>query len=120
VRLTLGGDGAYDERGNVLGGDRLGDVHEFFANVLLEMVLWHLALITGLSLLRRKNQALPMLTCRVEGAGPVPVKPNWVRLEMLLLCTVVAFPAWEWHQSPNGLVPLQMATGAVMRRDHDD
>ena len=111
VPLTLSGFGAYDDWGDVLGGDWLGDLHEFLANLFLTVVLGHLTLITGLSLQRRRNQALPMLTGRIEGAGPDLVKQNRAWLAGLLLGAAVAFVAWEWQQSPNGLVPLLSATG---------
>ena len=60
VPLTLSGYGSYNDW-----GDWLEDVHEFFGEAFLMVVLGHVALIAGLSLLRRKNQALPMLTGHV-------------------------------------------------------
>jgi hypothetical protein len=70
-------------------------------------VLGHVTLIAGLSFLRRKNQAQPMLTGRVDGAGPDLVKKNRGWLAALLLMAVLAFGAWQWQQSPQGLVPGQ-------------
>ncbi|MDP3172196.1 MAG: cytochrome b/b6 domain-containing protein, partial [Polaromonas sp.] len=99
-----------------LGGDWLEDVHEFFGEAFLFVVLAHLALIAGLSLLRRKNQALPMLTGRIDGKGPDLVQKNRVWLAALLLLGVLAFGAWEWQQSPNGL----MSTSLADSRGHED
>ena len=65
--LTLSGYATYNDWGEVLGGDWIEEVHGFFGDFFLLVVLGHLALILGLSLLRRKNQALPMLTGRIEG-----------------------------------------------------
>jgi cytochrome b len=53
--LTLSGYGTYNE----WAGEWLEDVHEFFGNALLAVVLAHVALIAALSLLRRKNQVTP-------------------------------------------------------------
>ena len=86
-------------------GDWLGDLHEFFGEAILFVVLAHVALIVALSLLRRQNQALPMLTGRVAGRGPDLVKKNRVWLAVLLFAAVLAYGAWEWQQSPNGLMP---------------
>ena len=51
--LTLSGYATYNDWGDVWGGDWLEDVHAFFADALLAVVLLHLALIAGFSLLRR-------------------------------------------------------------------
>lgn len=114
--LTLSGYATYNDWGDFLGGDWLEDVHEFFGEAFLFVVLAHLALIAGLSLLRRKNQALPMLTGRIDGKGPDLVQKNRVWLAALLLLAVLAFGAWEWQQSPNGL----MSTSLADSRGHED
>jgi cytochrome b len=123
VPLTLSGYGTYNDWGDVLGGDWLEEVHEFFGEAFLFVVLAHLALIAGLSLLRRKNQAAPMWSGRVDGPGPNLVQKNRVWLAALLLIAVLAYGAWEWQQSPNGLVSTQslsgLATGDGEDRDDD-
>ncbi|MDO8906206.1 cytochrome b/b6 domain-containing protein [Hydrogenophaga sp.] len=115
VPLTLSGYGTYNDWGDVLGGDWLEELHEFFGEAFLFVVLAHLALIAALSLLRRKNLALPMLNGRVEGPGPNLVQHNRGWLAALLLIAVLAYGAWEWQQSPKGLVSAQalssLATG---------
>jgi cytochrome b len=121
VPLTLSGYATYNDWGDVLGGDWLEDLHEFFGNAFLAVVLGHLALIAGLSLLRRKNQAMPMLTGRIEGAGPDLVKHNQAWLAAVLLAAVLAFVAWEWQHAPAGLLPSQgSAQTASDRHDDDD
>ncbi len=62
---------------------------------LLWVVLAHLALVLGLSLLRGKNQATPMLTGYVEGPGTDLVKNNRQWLAVLLLIAVLAYSAYE-------------------------
>ncbi len=114
--LTLSGYASYNNWGDFLGGDWLEDVHEFFGEAFLSVVLAHLALIAGLSLLRRKNQALSMLTGRIDGKGPDLVQKNRVWLATLLLLAVLAFGAWEWQQSPKGLISGNPASS----RAHDD
>ncbi|HET7792365.1 MAG TPA: cytochrome b/b6 domain-containing protein [Rhizobacter sp.] len=98
--LVLSGYGSYNEW-----GDWLEDVHEFFGNTFLTVVLAHLAFIAGLSVVRRQNQALPMLTGRQPGQGPDLVQHNRVWLAGLLLLAVVAFGVWQWRDSPRGLAP---------------
>jgi len=120
VPLTLSGYGSYNDWGDFLGGDWLEEVHEFIGEAFLLVVLAHLALIAGLSLLRRHNLALPMLTGRVAGAGPDLVQHNRVWLAALLLLAVLAYGAWEWQQSPKGLVTAGALSSWVAGGDHGD
>jgi cytochrome b len=120
VPLTISGYGSYNDWSDVLGGDWLEELHEFFGEALLAVVLIHLALITLLSLLRRRNQALPMLTGRIEGAGPDLVKRNRAWLAGLMLVAVLAFAAMQWRDAPNGLLAAPASSGAHASHHHDD
>ena len=115
VPLTLSGYATYNDWGNFLGGDWVEEVHEFLGEAILFVVLAHMGLIAVLSVLRRKNQALPMLTGRIPGPGPNLVQKNRTWLAALLLLAVLAFGAWEWQQSPTGLLPGSAQIG----RHHD-
>ena len=116
VPLVLSGYGTYDDWGGLLGGrlggDWLEETHEFFGNAFLMVVLAHVGLIAVLSVLRRQNQALPMLTGRARGAGPSLVQHNRAWLACLLLLAVVGFGAWQWRDSPRGLMPARDAASA--------
>lgn len=121
--LSLSGYAVYDEWGDVLGGGEwLEELHEFFGNTVLIVVLAHLALIAGLSLLRRRNLAAPMLTGRLPGPGPDLVHQPRNGLAALMLLAVLAFGAWQWQQSPSGLIPASAWGGAAAEpeRDHDN
>lgn len=117
--LTLSGYATFNEWGVFPGEDWLGELHEFFGEAMLFVVLAHLALIGALSVLRRKNQAAPMLTGRVDGPGPNLVPHNRGWLAALLLVAVLAYGAWEWQQSPRGLIPAN-AWSQVSSGDDDD
>ncbi|MBP6900385.1 MAG: cytochrome b/b6 domain-containing protein [Burkholderiaceae bacterium] len=101
--LTLSGYASLNDWGAGLGGDWLEELHEFFGNAFLALVLAHLGLIAGLSLLRRRNQAQAMLTGHIDGPGPDLVRRNHGWLAALLLLAVLAFGAWQWQQAPAGL-----------------
>ncbi|NML27309.1 cytochrome b/b6 domain-containing protein [Zoogloea dura] len=110
--LVLSGYAVWQEWGLGLAGvdeDWLEELHELAANAFLAVVLGHLALILGLSLLRGTNQALPMLTGQVEGAGPSLVKKPRRWLAALLLIATLAYAAWAWLEAPHGLVPALSA-----------
>ena len=118
--LTISGIATYQEW---LGGDWLEDIHEFFGNTFLGVVLAHLALIAAVSVLRRKNQALPMINGRADGPGPDLVRHNRAWLAALLLVAVLGYWAWEWQQSPGGLLPSavpSMDKGGKHGKHHDD
>lgn len=120
VPLTLSGYGAYNDWGDFLGGDWISELHEFFGEAFLVVVLAHLGFILGLSVLRRKNQAMPMLTGRVKGSGPNLVQKNRVWLAVMLLLAVLAYTSWEWQQSPNGLIPVNAFSNIEADRGHRD
>ena len=112
VPLTLSGMGTFQEW---TGGDWLEEIHEFFGNAMLALVLGHLGLLLLLSVLRRRNQATPMVTGRMPGNGPDLVRSNRGWLAALLLLAVLGYGAWEWQQSPHGLLD-----GAARTEAHED
>ena len=118
--LTLSGLGAYNGWGDAFGGDWLEELHEFFGEAFLALVLAHLGSIAGLSLLRRRNQAMPMITGHTDGAGPDLVKRDHALLAALLLLAVAGYVGWEWQHSPNGLLPAEVWVQATPGRHHDD
>lgn len=114
--LTLSGYAVWDE----WGGEWLEEVHEFFGNALLWVVLAHLGLIALLSGLRRKNLARPMLTGRVPGAGPDLAQRNHGALAALVLVCVLAFWAWQWQTAPPAFAQGAAHWGENHLHDDDD
>jgi len=115
VPLALSGYATYAE----WGGDWLEEVHEAFANAMLAIVLLHFGFIGLLSALRRQNLTQPMLTGQVSGSGPdlVPSQRRW--LAGLMLVAVIGFGAWQWSESPHGLLPLHGDAAAAADSDDD-
>ena len=118
--LTLSGYATYNEWGDFLGGDWIEEVHEFFGNTVLAVVLAHIAAIVGLSVLRRKNLAAQMVSGRVDGPGPDLAKRNHGWLAAVLLCAVLAYWTWEWQQSPQGLISGPALSALMSGQDEDD
>lgn len=114
--LTLSGYLNYNE----VGGDWTEELHELAGNALLVLVLGHLGLLLLLSLLRRKNQALPMLTGRTPGPGPDLVRHNARWLAGLLRVAVLGYWTWEWQQAVNA-APVLQTSGRLQGEgeDHD-
>lgn len=119
--LTLSGYALWDEWGGRWLQDGLEEVHEFFGNAMLVLVLAHIGLIALLSLVRRKNQALPMLTGRLPGPGPDLARRNHGLLAAAVLAGVLAFWGWQWREAPAGTVgPDAAQIDNGRNRDHDD
>ncbi len=117
IPLTLSGYAVWD----AWGGEWLEDVHEFFGNTLLTLVLVHIGLIALLSLFRRKNQTLPMLTGRVAGAGPDLAKRNYRILAALVLACVMGFWGWQWTEAPNNAAARDaLRINNHHHKDHDN
>lgn len=114
--LALSGYAIYNDWGGGLGGEVLEELHELFGNALLLLVALHLGLLAAMSLLRRQNLALPMLTGRVRGTGPDLVAKNRAWLATLLLVTAVAFGVWQWVDAPSG-TPMATHTGHGEQHD---
>ncbi|RVU45003.1 cytochrome b/b6 domain-containing protein [Rubrivivax rivuli] len=116
--LALSGYATYNDW-----GDAFEEVHEFFGNAMLAVVLGHLALVAAWSLSRRQNLAAPMLSGTVAGPGPDVVKKPHRSLALLLVLAVLAFGVWRWQLAPQGLVPAWGAAGAAHTQpggDDDD
>ncbi len=106
-------------------GEWMEEVHEFLGNFMLMAVLAHVSGVVILSLLRRRNLATPMLTGRVDGAGPDLIKSNHLTWAVLLLAAVLSFWVWQWQTSPQGqsepgVSGLHAAPGKAQSEDDDD
>lgn len=96
--------------------DALEEVHEFFANASIALVLAHLALLAVLSAVRGRNLVRPMITGRTDGNGPDLVKTNRIWLAAGLVLAFAGFVAW---QSALDTDPLSMsAPGSVEGKHH--
>ncbi len=105
-------------------GDWMEEVHEFFGNFMLMVVLAHIGGVLALSFLRRRNLAAPMLTGRVPGVGPDLIKRNHRLLALLLLTTVLSFWVWQWPsdtpQQMSGHVDASHLAPGKAQSDADD
>lgn len=67
--LVLSGLATLDEWGGHRVAELTEEVHEFSGSLLLGLVLSHLALLAVLSVLRRRNEAAPMISGRMPGGA---------------------------------------------------
>lgn len=87
--LTLSGYAIYNE----YAGKWLEEIHEFFGEFMLFMVLTHLVMIAIVSLLRRSNLALTMITGSIAGTGPDLVKSDYRYVSIAIIASVLGWMA---------------------------
>lgn len=106
-------------------GDWMQDVHEFFGNFMLVVVLAHISGVVVLSFVRGRNLAAHMLTGRVKGKGPDLIQSNHGFWAMLLWVAVLSFGLWQWQQSPSpdisrSEVGAWLSSGKAQASDDND
>ena len=87
IPLTLSGYAVYNE----YAGKWLEEIHEFFGEFMLFMVLTHLAMIAIVSLLRRSNLANTMITGSIAGTGPDLIKSEYRFISVAIFVSVVVW-----------------------------
>ncbi|HLO93714.1 MAG TPA: cytochrome b/b6 domain-containing protein [Burkholderiaceae bacterium] len=78
-------------------GEALEELHEASGEIMLFVVLLHLGLLAGLSLVQRRNAFAPMLTGRQPGPGPDLIRHSLWPLALAIATLIAAFWAWQWH-----------------------
>lgn len=94
-----------------LTGEWMEEVHEFFANTLLMLVIAHLVLIAIISRQRKQNLALTMLNGRIPGTGPDIARRNHGLIAAMLLATVLGFWGWSAMNAPTEAEIAAMSEG---------
>ena len=87
IPLTLSGYAVYNE----YAGKWLEEIHEFFGEFMLILVLTHLVMIAIVSLLRRSNLAQTMITGTISGTGPDLIKSEYRFISVAILLSVVSW-----------------------------
>jgi cytochrome b len=113
IPLTLSGHATLNEWGAGWGEEWMEEIHELVGNVFLALALLHLGLIALLSLVQRRNMARPMLSGRMGGQGPSPVRHNRLWLAALMLALWLGLMAWQLQTSPQTSLPGQGSSRSV-------
>ncbi|MEZ5653342.1 MAG: cytochrome b/b6 domain-containing protein [Burkholderiaceae bacterium] len=119
--LLVTGYASYQEWGDVFGGDLFEELHEVLGSLAFNVMLVHLLAVVAVSLSLRRNLARQMFDGRIPGRGPDPARSNRAWLAATMLTVVLGYWTWAWVDSPNGLLPWDLARAVgVHERDGDD
>jgi cytochrome b len=78
-------------------GEALEELHEASGEIMLFVVLLHLGLLAGLSLLRRRNAFAPMFSGRQPGPGPDLIRHSLWPMALGIATLIAAFWTWQWN-----------------------
>lgn len=120
VPQVLTGYGTFHEWDDALGFELFEEVHETLGNAMLVLVLVHLAAVIAQSFSIGRNLPWQMVDGRAPGRGPDVAGGNRRWLAAALLVAVMGYGAWEWRQSPEGLITPAALQGWVSGGGHDD
>ena len=96
-----------------LAGDWVGEVHEGAANLMLAVVLVHLAGVLVSSRLHHENLVLGMFTGRKAGSADEGIRSAWHALGVVMLAGVMAFWWLQWRAAPTGPIPTAASAARV-------
>lgn len=85
---------------NHVGGDATEELHEVIANLMLVLVLIHVAAVLASSWLHRENLIGAMLHGHKAGTPDEGIRKPWRAVAAALLAAVAGFWWWQWHSAP--------------------
>lgn len=104
---------------NDIGADWLEEAHELAANVMLAVVLMHIAGVLVASCLHRENLLVAMFSGRKAGTPDQEVRRAWRSVAVLLCAGVLGFWWVQWHGAPSDTSMLNRPTASKTADDHD-
>ncbi len=116
LAVTASGWATYDG----LWGDRLEDLHEAAAQLMLVVVGVHVAGVALGSIVHRENLVRAMVTGTKSGRPEDGIRSAWRSVAALMLVASVGFGVWQWQGAPltAGAVAGDAGRDAVARRAH--
>ncbi|MEY4155971.1 MAG: hypothetical protein RJB64_692 [Pseudomonadota bacterium] len=84
-----------------LGGNLIEDMHEVAGNLMLTLVIVHVAAVLLTSWMHRENLVRSMVTGEKEGALEQAIQKPWRALAFIILVVVMGFWWMQWQDAPD-------------------
>lgn len=105
---------------NDIVGKWLEETHEVAANIMLAIVIVHIAGVVMASWLHHENLVGAMFSGRKLGTPAEGVRRTWRSVAVLMVVAVLGFWWMQWQSAPSGSGPLdRSAAVSVKAADHD-
>ena len=105
---------------NDIVGKWLEETHEVAANIMLAIVIVHIAGVVMASWLHHENLVGAIFSGRKLGTPAEGVRRTWRSVAVLMVVAVLGFWWMQWQSAPSGSGPLdRSATVSVKAADHD-
>lgn len=114
--LTASGWATYNE----LGGEWLEETHEAVANLMMALVVVHIAAVVLSSWLHRENLVGAMISGRKPGSPEEGIRSAWRSVAAVMLVAVLGFWWLQWQGAPAGGDLADRPAAEASHRDHDD
>lgn len=105
-------------------GKAFGELHEGAANLMLAVVLLHVAAVALTSWLHRENLVRAMVTGRKQGVANQGIRRPWRVLGLVLLLAVLGFWWQQWQSfsqnTAQGLVSSELSKHGARSHNDDD
>jgi len=101
---------------NELAGEWVEEVHELAGNLMLAVVLVHVAGVVVGSWAHHENLARAMVTGHKLGRPDEAIRSAWRSVAVLMLVAVLGFWTWQWQTAPAGGA---LDGGAAVSDRHD-
>jgi cytochrome b len=85
-----------------MGGDWLETVHETLSDLMLAVVVCHIAGVVASSILQKENLIIAMITGKKQGDAKLAISGSHPLIALLMLAVLLGLWVWAWPEARGG------------------